>query len=309
MDTDRVDGIVSRAEVLTFLRSRLDIGDAEELLRTNKPQLLRLLSLRWMQTIPFTTLKQLSTPLPRTCPSPRQACDDVMSGLGGLCGTHGVAMLYMLRALQFDSHALIARVGDVENHVLVLVCDLEATGDAFIVEVGVGYPSFHLTQIKHASADFIDCTQQVSESFVTYKYKRVSCSDTPATYERLHLLTSQNQDALGRPYSKIREQNWGVLLTFQVQPVSLAYVYSRLNEYVYNNPDDKFNHIALAYKYPASRAVMLRNTVLVLEDEDGKLDSRKVKDESEMRHFVQEHFPEIHSSIVDAALKFWKSLR
>ena len=215
----------------------------------------------------------------------------------------------MLKALQYDSHALIASVGDLENHVMVLVRDLEAPGDAFIVEVGVGYPSFHLTQIKHASEDFLDCTQQVIESFVMYKYKKVSCADTTVTFERLHLLTSLNQDALGRPYSKIRDQNWGVMLTFQVEPVSLAYVYSRLNKHVYSNPDDKFNHIALAYKYPASRAVMLRNTVLVLEDEDGKLGSRKAKDESEIRHFVLQYFPEIHSSIVDAALEFWKSLR
>ena len=121
--------VVSRKEVLDFLRNRLEIVNAEHLLSKDKPQLLSKITRNWTERIPFTTLKQLSLPTPRACPTPREACDDVMSGLGGLCGTHGVAIYVMLGVLGFECQACIACVNDKEDHICVFVHNLFDDGD------------------------------------------------------------------------------------------------------------------------------------------------------------------------------------
>ena len=299
---------ISVTEALEFVKNRLEIEDVDALLANDRFEFIKRLSYNWLQRIPFTTLKQLSLPLPRTARPIRDLCDDVMQGLGGRCSTL-VPMLYaLLRALGYECHTAIASVQDPQDHACLFVHNLQEEGDMFIVEIAIGYPSFTPLKLKDAETGFVDETEEVTHSFLTYKYKRLPCDDDRVVFERLHLMTSGICDGLGRPYFKTRDDKWGVMYTMDVAEVSLEYI-NKTIEKVSLNVEHKFNKLALAFKYPHGRTVVLRNTSGVLEDEHGKMSTCKLENADAIREFVEKYFPEIPADMLAAALEYWKSVQ
>ena len=144
----RPECLLTLKEALEFVGTKLEVKYAPYNNEHNPDKLLKNITKRWMEHIPFTTLKQLTLPSPRTCPSHREALDDVMSGVGGLCATHAFAMWQVLTALGFECDVVLARFGSEADHVCVLVKNVEKNGNLHIVDVGSGYPAFEPIKIK-----------------------------------------------------------------------------------------------------------------------------------------------------------------
>lgn len=305
---DLEGNFLSAEEVKDFLR-KLEIENVDELLEKDKLKFVTDLTRKWLEKIPFTTLKQLSMPLPRTCPTtPREPCDVVMSGVGGLCGYQAMALYQVLRALGFSCYGALGRVMDENDHMSVMVRDLQETGDLFILEVGIGYPSFTPVKLKDAKSGFVESSEEFTHSFLTYKYKRAPADGDQVVYERLHLMTSGNRDALGRPYFKTRDEKWGVMYCVNMAPVSVAQIQQAMGR-ISLMQEHKFNRMALAFKYPGERAVVLRNTSGLVESETGEIVVSKLENADDIRRFVEKHFPEIPAGVLNDALKYWKSVQ
>jgi arylamine N-acetyltransferase len=94
---------------------------------------------------------------------------DFLNGVGGVCYNLNMSACFLLQAVGFKSSIALAtcttQVDSFNNHVVVYVEDVEKAGDKFLVEVGLGFPTF-----RAVSLDFETESQQVRESFQDYKY-------------------------------------------------------------------------------------------------------------------------------------------
>ena len=170
---EKPECLLTQDEAMNFISRNLEVKYGPYNHEHNRDKLLQDLTRRWMQKIPFTTIKQLSLPAPRTCPTYREALDDVMSGMGGLCATHAVAMWHVLTALDYNCEFALARFHDHTDHVCILVRDVSNVGDLHLVDVGSGYPAFEPIKIKDAKTGFVRKTDVKEEATSKYKYVRV----------------------------------------------------------------------------------------------------------------------------------------
>ena len=90
----------------------------------------------------------------------------MISGIGGLCYSLNVANFFILKALGFDALLAAAAIGGRNSHVTVYVQNVERTGDTFLAEASVGYPSFRAVCLDREE------TPVFRDSFLEYKYMR-----------------------------------------------------------------------------------------------------------------------------------------
>ena len=288
---------LQRSDVIRFLSERLEIPDIEKLASGHQIPLLTAIIRQWMRTLPFHTVKQVAMTSLRRAPTEEEAVADVMSGAGGLCGTHGVALYHVLQALDMNCHMVIGMVGGAcEEHVCVLVHDVQDKGDAFLVDTGCGYPAFAPIQIKTAQG-YIESIGPISQSFCTYKLIKQG-----NTYER-HQLTRQKKDKVDRAYPDVDEHGYARFCTIQLEPKSYEYIYEQLTRNIYSQNDYKFNRELVLCKYPNDRLVGLRDTTARLEHEPGVITERQLASDDDINQFLQQHFPELPPEMVKEAVK------
>ena len=96
---------------------------------------------------------------------------DVISGAGGLCYNLNVTTFYLLKALGFDvvlvHGTCTSTVIFPNNHILIHVRNVEKTGDTFLLETAVGFPTF-----RAISLDFERESPIYRDSFLEYKYMK-----------------------------------------------------------------------------------------------------------------------------------------
>ena len=293
---------LSRDAAISFVQGKLDIQNATTLFESNKRSLLDTIIDKWMQTIPFQSIKQLATDIPkRAVPSEEEAVTDVLSGIGGLCYTHGIAIHHVLSALGYDTYPAISAVGDdVKDHVAVFVKNVESQGDLFLVDTGVGFPTFRAIQVK-TSSGFIEETERVTESFCTYKY--VKRGDTYLRYN----LASKEKTEGGFKYVTIGNELWCEFYTVWIEPVGVDMIQDFLHKNIYAKLDNQFNRTICVNKYPGNNYIGFKQNTL-LYDEGGKLQSTIKEDPGELRRSIEERFPELPLDMLEKAFRFWLSL-
>ena len=291
---------ISRDDVMRFLTERLKIANAAELQSGSQKVFIDSIIREWLKVLSFNTVKQLAVPSLRRAPTEQEAIDDVMSGIAGLCGTHSTAMYHVLKSLGFNCQMATGLIGGpMENHVYVLVYDLETTGDVFLVDVATGYPTFSAIQLKNSDG-YISKIGPVVESFCNYKF--VKRGDT---YLRCNL-TRASKDQNDRPYMVIDEQNYGIFCTHHLQPRLYEHISAKLTESVYAQKDHKFNTVLMMCKYPDGKFLGLRGRTVRREDTPGVLTVCELDTDDDVKAFIQQHFPEFAADLVDRALAYRK---
>ena len=90
-------------------------------------------------------------------------------GVGGLCYTLNIFTFSLLTALGYDCalcHATCtSTVKKEDNHIFVVVRNLDRDGDSYLVETGLGFPTF-----RAVSLDFEFESPVFVDSFLEYKY-------------------------------------------------------------------------------------------------------------------------------------------
>ena len=91
----------------------------------------------------------------------------IISKAGGLCVNLNVAVFYLLRAIGFDVVLVHGKCtsSTVGVHVGVYARDVETPGDTFLVEAGMGLPTFRTIKL-----DFETESPVFRDSFLEYKY-------------------------------------------------------------------------------------------------------------------------------------------
>ena len=96
---------------------------------------------------------------------------DILSGAGGVCYNLNTATFYLLKALGFDVVLVRAKVLSTvmrpSNHIIVHARNVEKPGDAFLVDIGTGFPTF-----RAISLDFEKESPVYRGSFHEYKFIR-----------------------------------------------------------------------------------------------------------------------------------------
>jgi arylamine N-acetyltransferase len=94
-----------------------------------------------------------------------------LSGVGGLCYNLNTAGYFLLKAIGFKVTIALCNVTSTvrghNNHVVVYVEDVEKPGDKFLVEMGLGLPTFRAINL-----DFEKESPHFVDSFLEYKYIR-----------------------------------------------------------------------------------------------------------------------------------------
>ena len=135
-----------------FVTDVLKISFPMERRQHDGSKLLQDIMTAFYTTIPFQSITLIAqSPEARHTPSLNEIVDDVISGRGGLCYTLNVFMKYLLQSLGYNVHhvssSMLGPPNNI-NHILCLVCDLCTPGDRYLVDVGVGYPTFEPVSLK-----------------------------------------------------------------------------------------------------------------------------------------------------------------
>ena len=285
---------LQRSDVIRFLSERLKIPDIEKLASGRPMPLLNAIIRQWMRTLPFQSVKQVAMTSLRRAPTEQEAVADVMSGAGGLCATHGIALYHVLHALGMNCHMVIGMVvAKFDEHVCVLVHDVQEQGDTFLIDIGCGYPAFAPIQIKTAQG-YIDSIGPISQSFCTYKLIKQG-----NTYERHHL--TRQKDKADR--ADVDEYGYARFCTIKLEQKAYEYIYEQLTQNIYSQKDNQFNRTLVLSKYPNDRLVGLRDATARLEHEPGVITERHLASDDDIKHFLHQHFHELPPEMANEAVK------
>ena len=288
---------MDRPSAIKFLENRLQIQNVSNKLEKGRLDLLNNISEQWLKILPFQNISQMCRDRQdRAIQSVEQSLQDITSGLGGMCWAHNVALFYILKSLGFDTYLAISAVMSIDelNHAAPVIKNVEQPGDAYLMDVGTGYPCFTAVSLhfQHESPVF-------KQSFTAFKFEKVD------DYIRCFHLTTKGKDKTGRPFPKFDNEGWAEYYRLWLKECDIDYIKEQLDKNVYSNLDFRFNNCLRVVKFPNLKLKALKDDVLLIEDEDGQIKERKLRNIEEMKAVVVEHFPEIPMELLTKALGQW----
>lgn len=229
-------------------------------------------------------------------PTLEEIKDDCLSGRGGLCYTLNVFMKYLLDALGYKTYFLCSDIFKPDNHILVIVSDVRAPGDKFIVDVGMGYPNFSLIPL-----DFEEESPVYRRSFTIVKFVR-----RDGKILRYH---AKNVRTIRATKREIGEEDWRLIYTIHdLSPKDLSF-FDTCMDRVYTDINSDFSPFHKSFRATAFcggdlRTVAIKNLSLLFEDELHCLQEVKLRDQEELLEKVNLHFPLLHRYAVEAVKNF-----
>lgn len=255
--------------------------------------------------MPFQNVSMLATkPDERQPLSLQQAVVAMTQGYSGLCFTKHVFAKQLLEALGFEISMLAASVTRPGNHVLLLARCVVHMGDRYLVEVGCGYPSFAAVPLNFDDDDDFE-SEHYKESYLEFRYlKRKG--------ERLVIRQHREgdpcrpivNDSLGRHGET--PEGWRRFYDFFLdQTNAMEVLATGLFEICHVYEQSPFLQSLRLVRWTHAKMVAVKNDVLIVEEDTGKLERHALADASAMRGAILQHFPEIPMQSVDVALDYW----
>lgn len=161
------DLTLSKKEALTFFNDKLAIHDVHAKISKNKIDFLNEVATNWLVHIPFQNLTQLSKSKDnKAIGNLKTVVGDILTGVGGLCFHHNLALYLLLKALECDVYLAASAVLDKNkvDHVVVIVRNLQSGRDLYLMDVGCGVPCFTAVPL-----DFEESSVVFKEAYLTYK--------------------------------------------------------------------------------------------------------------------------------------------
>ncbi|KAK3757898.1 hypothetical protein RRG08_031544 [Elysia crispata] len=288
-------------EALEFLTNQLGVADAQDRLSWDRRTLLDEITTNLQIRLPFTNLGLMSIERDeRRRPNLGEIKRDVLSGKGGLCYHLNVANFYILKALGFNVVLASAAIPVWKTHIIVYVHNVEKTGDTFLAEAGVGYPTFRAICLDH------DETPTFRDSFLEYKYIK-----RDGKLLRLH---RQGDLGGGRSLKPVCIDGWRVVYTADLKGTSnIEEFYPKFDQmYIYHlQAQDplitQFHAVFRLVQFPEKRAVIISNQKLILEKDNGLLETEVLEDgDDAILRAVRRYFPAIPEDMATRALANWR---
>ena len=256
-----------------FVTKMLHLPHPDSLFQKDKLGLLSQIVETFQAAIPFQSLSLMAKPLSkRRVPTMEENISEVEAGRGGLCYTLNTFMKILLEALGYTVHHVLSTVKYPDNHILSMVYDVLFPGDKYLVEVGVGYPTFRPIPIN-----FDKESPVYEDSFVKYKY---AWKDG---------LLVRYQTLCGCKHGG--HAAWQYVYSVDVTPRELSTFESPMAT-VYTNPDSCPFHTSLrAIIFRNQTAVCIRDMSLLIEDDSHDLKETNFSCDQEFLDAVNKYFP------------------
>lgn len=291
----------SQQEAVTFLESKWGAQQVEERLVTDRKNLLDEVVILIQINLPFQSITLMSVPPnERRRPSVDTIKSECLDGIGGLCYNLNVFAWGILKALGFSVRLCPATVTSTvthpDNHVIILVNDLEQKGDLHLVECGIGSPTFRAVSLnfEEESPIFVD-------SFLEYKYIR---------HEGRYLRMQGKGDPMKRndPPKEGLDfivGRWRRFYSFTLRPTDLLSDFDTAFDRVFTFPRaTPFDHSPRALCFPSKQAVVLVNNRLMVE-QDGELQTTVLDGDEAIVAKYRQYFPLLKEEAVRKAIQQW----
>lgn len=296
----------TKEEAVSFLQTKWGMKRVEERLLDDRKALLDEIAILVQAKVPFQSITLMAVPLvDRKRPSVTTIKEDCMAGVGGLCYNVNVFTWGLLQALGFSAQLCSATctstISSPDNHVLVLINDLEKKGDLHIVECGAGFPTF-----RAISLDFAEESPVYVDSFLEYKYIR---------HEGQFLRMHGKGDKVKRNSPPIDGLdfivgNWRRFYFFSLRPKESLSDFDATFDEVFTVPSTTpFHRSPRALCFPNQRAVILVNNQLMVEKEDGQLETTPLEGDEQIVDSYRRYFTVLGEDTVRSALKHWHSVQ
>ncbi len=275
---------VKRATALGFANEILRRKGAELRFEREPLKLLQDLTRAVLNTVPFHNVFHLATPIPeRRAPSVDENVKDFFACRGGLCWTLNSAMYVFLKTLGYDVIAALASVHEegTNDHAVSIVKNVTANGAACLVDVGFGYPSFHVVPL-----DF-DCESKVfAESFGRYRLVKTRNGSFSREHVTADLKTSKEHEGY----------------YFKNEMCDVDRIGNYIDQNVYRSTNTIFYSSLRLTRFVQNKCIAIKDRVLLMEGDDHKLKPTQLGSEKEVIGTVAKYFPEIPADVLEAAL-------
>ncbi len=185
---------------------------------------------------------------------------------------------YLLDALGYQTYFVAGDIYHPNNHILVVIVGLEKPGDKFLVDAGVGYPTFDPMCLDGEVE-----SQQYNNSYLSVFLTR----DEESMVVNFEYRLKDSPNPLFLPGVKRR------ICKVNLTPREFSYFDEFFDE-VYTNPDISPFHRSLricTYTLPDGRALIIKDSSHLSEDDSHCLQERKIKNRDELLELVQTLFP------------------
>ena len=285
--------MLTKVEAIRFVTNVLNLENAEYAISRNKYDFLCQLCCS-IQNIAHQSVTLMSVPSSdRRRPTVDEVKSALLEGKGGLCYTLNLFMFNLLTALGYDAYLNSATVGSPNNHLIVLVYNLQKDGDIYLVDIGCASPGF--TPIN---LDFETESAEYQESLVRFKFVKKESTIQCLHY---HLPFDLSPD-------KPKPKGFSHFFSFHLNPTRNVDGFNTFFDDVYTNPNlTPFHRSLRAVKFVNKRMVVICNMRLVLELEDGQFHMATFINDDELKTAYHQYFPEFDKLDVERAIYNWRS--
>lgn len=290
-------------EAFSFIEQKLKVKNARERAASDRKALLDDIAIAMQTELPFHNVYLLRVPSEnRRRPTLEEIKADAMSGAGGLCYNGNITTFYLLKAIGFDvvlvHGTCTTTVMYPNNHILVHARGVEKSGDTFLLETAVGFPTF-----RAISLDFENESPEYRDSFIEYKYIK---------HEGKILRMQRHGDPA--PKSDLPD---GVLLMIDgwrrmyfSDPNGTTNLEEFHSDFDKVFIDPKATPFHLSFRvigFPHKRAAMVINQNLIVENDEGDLEATEIPGGDEgIAAEVRRLFPVLSQDSVKQAIANWR---
>ena len=286
--------MLTKVEAIRFVTNVLNIEEPEDAISRDKYDFLCQLCCS-IQNIAFQNVTLMAVSLSdRRRPTVEEVKSALLEGKGGICYTLNLFMFHLLVVLGYDAYLNSATVASYPNdHLIVLVYNLQKDGDLFSVDIGCGSPAF--TPIN---LDFETESPEYQESLVRFKFVKEE-----STIQCLHYHLPFDLSP-----EKPKLKGFSHFFSFHLNPTRNVDVFNTFFDDVYTNPNlTPFHRTVRAIKFTNKRMVVICNMKLVLELEDGQFHMATLINDDDLKTAYQRYFPELDKLDVERAIYNWRS--
>ncbi|XP_071508757.1 uncharacterized protein [Diadema antillarum] len=291
----KIESGITSEEGFRFVRDVLGVTSPEDK-RTSDPKgLLDDIVCHWQQIIPYQTICSIATPnKERHRPTLLEIKNDILAKYGGRCYHSNVGCFMLIKALGYNAALVPGDVLDLKGaHVVIIVYNLSGEGSRHLADVGTGgWPTFQLIPL-----DFEKESPEYHESFSRYKFVRRG-----DLILRQH--NAENDSAGADFFKKTLRDGWYTYAEIHHEmPVDVSHFDDVMSMmYTTISEDSTLLRRIWCMAFPSRRLLSIRNTTLLMENEEGKVQKTYFRSREEMITTFSRFFPQFAETMLTAAM-------
>ena len=285
---------LTKQEAYTFLKDILFISDPKSKMTEDPVAFLDLMLRKFHHHIPWNNIPNVACPPnERHVPTLAEMKKDVSCGIGGMCFTLNFFGLSLMRAVGYEADIVNTEVGPiVYGHPVLIAYNLAGPGSKHLIDFGSGGPQF-----SAISLDFEEFSPEYKESYLCYRFKREG--DTIIRQHRA------DTDPMNAPFFK--DYTYDGWMNYYVahpnKPVEIdVYNQSLVIPYTTTDCNPCYLNFVYSFTFPNGRYVSIKNTTLLVEDEEGRMHKSYLRSRDEIISSFARYFPHIPEKLLETAL-------